>query len=331
MKGTEKAPSDERDLSPDVVSELIYSFMVVPFPLMQLVFEKLSSLSQNQINNCWRSALVNPPLVDIPNHDPPFELPFELDEDCAILTHLRLNGGQFDISKLLSLFDGYINTSRTASSLESRARFLSELTTEQRDAIFERMAQKITMEEVFGMSVDGNEEELLDYRLTRHDILPCRSERVFDEMDELLKTVPIPAEKNDLSFLAGMVFEHHRHCLAAFHAQTHIYYMQRQGVVLGCGLNCDIDLTKSLTRPDAFMSERQARVSLQEDLSFILENIGKNEILVNGTPILTNQACTLPKNCMIELPGGTVVLFLCNLDLLDRIANPDDQGDFPIG
>ena len=315
-------------IDPSIAKDLIYSFMVVPFPMMQLRFETISSLSKHQIESYWRTALSQPPLIDIPCCDPPFQLPFEVDEDWAILTHMRLNGGKFDAPALVDVFAGYINTSRSLQSLTARAEYLSGLDEDQRDQIMERMAKKLTMEEVYELSIDGDDDELLDFRISRHDLIPCRSANIFDDMEELAQ-VPPPSDSHDMALLSGLVFEEHPHCLAAFHSETNIYYMKRQGVVIGCGVNCDIDLTTSLARPEPFVSEQQALVYFEEELSFVLENVGVNEILVNGMAIRTHQSCALPENSVIELPGGHTLLFICNLDLIDRIADPEDQGDFP--
>lgn len=320
---------NEKDrLDVKTLQKLLYSFMVVPFPMMQLAFDDLKELSQSEIENAWRKSLKKEVLVDIPSEDPPFELPFELEEDWAIVTHLRLNGGQLDVNRLFDDFGGFINLSRSASSIEARANHFLRSSPEEVDYVVSEMAKKMTMERIYEMSLTATKEELAPYRLTKNDLKVCRNPDIFDQMEKFVETLELGTEEVSIASISGLFFYEHPNTLAVFRSEEAAYYMRRRGVIIGKDNSCDINLSRSCTIEDPALSSQQITVEFTEDFEFLLRNVGRNAVFVNGVELIEGQKCRLPSTAILELPGDIVLLFAQNRTMIDRIRDPDDQGDY---
>ncbi|KAF8012581.1 hypothetical protein BT93_I0676 [Corymbia citriodora subsp. variegata] len=91
--------------------------------------------------------------------------------------------------------------------------------------------------------------------------------------------------------------------LAILYGQNSKHYIRKDEVVLGReteDFQVDIDLGRGGTNK---ISRRQALIKLERDGTFILKNLGKSLIYVNGTAVPGGNHIHLTTNCLIEVKG----------------------------
>ncbi|XP_027919496.1 uncharacterized protein LOC114178021 isoform X2 [Vigna unguiculata] len=87
-------------------------------------------------------------------------------------------------------------------------------------------------------------------------------------------------------------------------------YIRKSKVVLGRATNdvhVDIDLGKEGEEVATKISRRQALIKLDADGSFIIKNLGKRSIFLNGKEIATGQARGLGASSVIEIRGISLI------------------------
>ncbi|KAK7346389.1 hypothetical protein VNO80_20907 [Phaseolus coccineus] len=87
-------------------------------------------------------------------------------------------------------------------------------------------------------------------------------------------------------------------------------YIRKSKVILGRATNdvhVDIDLGKEGEEAATKISRRQALIKLDADGSFIIKNLGKRSIFLNGKEIATGQARGLGASSVIEIRGISLI------------------------
>lgn len=96
--------------------------------------------------------------------------------------------------------------------------------------------------------------------------------------------------------------------LAILYGRHLRHYIRKPEVLLGRStddIDVDIDLSKE-GRANK-ISRRQAIIKMEADGSFLLKNLGKSSVSVNGVEIASGQLLNLSTNCLIEIRGMSFV------------------------
>ncbi|KAL3723767.1 hypothetical protein ACJRO7_035869 [Eucalyptus globulus] len=91
--------------------------------------------------------------------------------------------------------------------------------------------------------------------------------------------------------------------LAILYGQNSKHYIRKDEVILGReteDFQVDIDLGRGGTNK---ISRRQALIKLERDGTFLLKNLGRSSIYVNGTAVSSGNHLHLTANCLIEVKG----------------------------
>ncbi|KAG9137238.1 hypothetical protein Leryth_024941 [Lithospermum erythrorhizon] len=96
--------------------------------------------------------------------------------------------------------------------------------------------------------------------------------------------------------------------LAILYGRRLKHYIRKTEVVLGRSSDdVDIDINLRNERRGNKLSRRQAIIKMDADGSFVLKNIGKSTISVNGMPASCGQSLFLSSGCLIEIAGMSFV------------------------
>lgn len=99
-------------------------------------------------------------------------------------------------------------------------------------------------------------------------------------------------------------------------------------VILGRATNdvhVDIDLGKEGEEAATKISRRQALIKLDADGSFILKNLGKRSIFLNGKEIATGQARGLGASSVIEIRGISLIFETNNRCVKSFLENVNEK------
>ncbi|ESW28094.1 hypothetical protein PHAVU_003G258600 [Phaseolus vulgaris] len=105
-------------------------------------------------------------------------------------------------------------------------------------------------------------------------------------------------------------------------------YIRKSKVILGRATNdvhVDIDLGKEGEEAATKISRRQALIKLDADGSFILKNLGKRSIFLNGKEIATGQARGLGASSVIEIRGISLIFETNNRCVKSFLENVNEK------
>lgn len=100
------------------------------------------------------------------------------------------------------------------------------------------------------------------------------------------------------------------------------HYIKKTEVILGRATD-DFDVDIDLGREGRAnkISRRQAIITLKENGSFLLKNLGKNSIFVNGKEVSTGQLLVLTSSCLIEIRDMSFIFEVNHKFVKQHIVN----------
>lgn len=115
--------------------------------------------------------------------------------------------------------------------------------------------------------------------------------------------------------------------LAIFYGRHLKHYIKKAEVILGRATNeIDVDIDLSKEGRANKISRRQAIIRMQGDGSFLLKNLGKNVILLNGQEVATGQVGGLSSSSLIEIRGMRFVFEVNQKSVRRYLANVAKKG-----
>ena len=314
----------EKELDFETTSAIICSPLAVPLEISQTALPPLVHLPQAEINNYFSTFLKQkePPIEkqDTP-YQFPFKVPFDIDEDLMIYTHIK--------NKSESLIDfvkranGILKPYRTAKEIQER---IDELKLQDEAPILDRIAEELMLEKLLYLSQTSEHdkiEELEKLRLKQHHLDQCRCavdntprapicEEAIKEVEEATQTLPLIArskfQPNDLAMLRS---------------EENYYFIRQAAVLLGRNTDkneVDIDVSYNADPHCPHISRNQAILSFQPDFNFYIENIGIRPFRINGALLPPGFSCILPGGALLDF-SGSLFLFLPNEDLINALKS----------
>ncbi|GBF93445.1 hypothetical protein Rsub_06578 [Raphidocelis subcapitata] len=112
---------------------------------------------------------------------------------------------------------------------------------------------------------------------------------------------------------ASAVFMDAQGALACFAGRAGRYLVRRAAVTVGRSTDSrgDVDIDLAREVPAAKVSRLQAQLLLGRDGGFVVQNVGRRCVMVNGVPLERGASAPLPHLSLLEI-GGVRLLFLAN-------------------
>lgn len=294
----------------------------IPINMLQLI-PPLQNYSYSEIDYYLENFIQNPPVIEL---DPKFlkfekiNIPFDIEEDFAIATMIRINTGPFSIDfikKNTFLFKPI----RTIQQIHTRFHQLKDLSSEEIDDICDRFAQR-TFQEYF--SFKSLEQKRSNSLQPHFNFDICTFSR--DNPPELVILPEIDSEIENLSSHRDLFLKNHfsPNDLAILRTEKFEFFMKQTAIIIGRNTDSsivDIDLNYFILPGCKHISKRQATLTFQkynDDYCFFLENIGKRFFRVDGSLIPPEKACILRAGSIIDF-SDILFMFIPNEELIEKI------------
>lgn len=294
----------------------------IPMNMLQLI-PPLQNYSYHEIEFYLRDFLKNPPIIHIDSNYEnlkKLEIPFDVEEDLAIITMIRTNTGPFSI-EFIKKFSFIFKPIRTIQQIKERFEQLQTLSPQEIDAIYDEFTKKTYQEYLSFKSLQKKKSNCLQPHFL-YDI--CTFSR--ETPPQIMVLPEIDSEIDHLSSNRNVYLKNHfcSNDLAILRTEKFEFIMKQTSIIIGKNTDTtivDIDLNFLIQPGCQHISKRQAILSFQEfndDYCFVLENIGKRSFRVNGSLIPQGKACILQSGSIIDF-SDILFMFISNDELIDRI------------
>ncbi|KAL1332941.1 hypothetical protein HN51_061705 [Arachis hypogaea] len=142
---------------------------------------------------------------------------------------------------------------------------------------------------------------------------------------ETKKTI-MRLEQSAQSFMQRAIAS--RGAFAVLYGRNLKQYINKSEVILGRGtddLHVDIDLRREGCANK--ISRRQALIRMEANGSFIIKNLGKNSIFLNGKEVAPGQLRGLSASCLIEIRGMSFIFETNNKSVKTYLENMNCKGE----
>lgn len=311
---------DTEEFNNDQLVHLMYGPLALPIETLQIAFPELVERTQKEIDDQFTKILHDP--SNLPNVDHfqlNFEIPFDLEEDYQIYTHvIKENESLEDFFKRST---NIFKPIRSAQSIIDRIEYIKH---NDNTELINQYTNKLVLDKIFYYSAttDMNEiNKLNQARLNQSDFDQCRCavdttprgpvcEQANEKIEFFQPYVGLLGqpkfEPNDLAMLRG---------------ENHYFLIRNAAVVLGRNTDkdtVDIDLTYGMDPHCPHISRYQAIISLQPDFNFYIENIGIRPFRINGAFIPQSGVAKLPEGALLDF-SGALFIFIPNNELLAKL------------
>ena len=316
---------ETQEFSEEAIAAIINAPLAIPFEMAQTAFPPLTEFTQSELNSCFKDILSSETLPIGESSTPyefPFTVPFDLDEDLIIFTHLK-NKEKESFNDFMKRASTVLKPHRTAAEINERIEFLRSRDEEE---ILDKIAEEFLLEKLFFLS-QTTEHKNVDYinslRLKQSHLDQCRC------AVDITPRGPVCEEANNeiddmhskLSLIASSKFQYGE--LAMLRSEENYYIIRQASVLLGrAGEKADVDIDISYnTDPHCtHISRKQAVLSFQPDFEFYLANIGNRGFRVNGEIIPPGVACKLPSGAILDF-SGALFIFIPNEELIQKLRS----------
>ncbi|OHS95344.1 hypothetical protein TRFO_38533 [Tritrichomonas foetus] len=309
-----------KPLTEEALNSLYRAIMYLPLNLLQLV-PPLHLYSISELEYYIVNMLHNPPTIELDIDSlRNLMVPFDINEDFAIVSMIRMNPGPFSF-ELVQRFSYAFKPIRTAHQIANRIEELQMASNEEREYIIQKFADETFKEYLSSQVKDGNSEQLTELNLTKRDFDICTISKPKNP------EIPIPPEiDQEINLLSShrWMFIKERFAsndLAIIRSEKHEFYMRLCAIIIGRNSpqgEVDIDLSYYMKGGCHHVSRQQAILSFQKDYFFYLENIGKRSFRVNGTIVPKGKFCILQPGAIIDF-SDILLMFIPNEPLVDKI------------
>ena len=314
----------ETELDNETISAIICAPLAIPLEASQIALPPLVQLTQTEINDFF-SKYLKQEESPIESQDTiysfPFKIPFDIDEDLMIYTHIKNKSES--LLDFIKRANGIIKPHRTAKEIQER---IDELKLQDEAPILDRIAEELMLEQLLYYSQTSEHdkiEELEKLRLKQSHFDQCRCavditprapvcEEAINEVQQATETLPLIAQSkfqpNDLAMLRS---------------EENCYFIRQAAVLLGRNTDkneVDIDVSYNTDPHCPHISRNQAILSFQPDFNFYIENIGIRPFRINGELLPPGFSCILPGGALLDF-SGALFLFLPNEDLIQTLKS----------
>ncbi|EAY16820.1 hypothetical protein TVAG_447790 [Trichomonas vaginalis G3] len=310
------------EFSQEQIIPLEYGPLALPFETLQITFPQLVEKTQREINEKFEKMLHMPDQrLQISSFNLEQEIPFDLEEDYQIFTHIMNSDESFDdfMKRSLNIFKPI----RSKKSILDRIEYIKS---SDNTELLNNYTNQLVLEKIFYLSATTDGKQIYDLnkaRLQQSDLDQCRC------AVDITPRGPVSQEAS------GIIEQYHPHIgllgqpkfgptdLAMLRGEDIYFLIRNAAVVLGRGTEkepVDIDLMYGMDRRCTHISRYQAIISLLPDFCFYIENIGQRAFRVNGVIIPPSAVARLPEGALLDF-SGALYIFIPNNELIAKLKN----------